>query len=216
MVAAAPTAIRLDEASVTAVLRALIAERTGYPQDMLAADLDLEADLGIDSIKRVEIVGALRLQLLPQSASGGETVREAMGPVARARSIALIASKFVDVATGLAPAVAAPVVAPVAPTLAPLAPVAPTPAHRSLLLVRPRPATPRQTPRSAPPPHHPAPDRDSPNRSPPTPSPNPSTPKPPANLPMLCASRRLVKTDGRRGLTQRRRDAEEQKERTEN
>ena len=34
-------------------------ERTGYPIDMLDPDLDLEADLSIDSIKRIEIVGEL-------------------------------------------------------------------------------------------------------------------------------------------------------------
>lgn len=38
-------------------LLALVSERTGYPTDMLGLDVDLEADLGIDSIKRVEIVG---------------------------------------------------------------------------------------------------------------------------------------------------------------
>ena len=37
----------------------LVSQRTGYPQDMLDLDLDLEANLGIDSIKRVEILGAL-------------------------------------------------------------------------------------------------------------------------------------------------------------
>lgn len=46
-----------------AVLLALVAERTGYPEDMLDADANLEADLGVDSIKRVEIVGALQKQL---------------------------------------------------------------------------------------------------------------------------------------------------------
>ena len=38
----------------------IVADRTGYPPDMLDLDLDLEADLGIDSIKRVEILGALQ------------------------------------------------------------------------------------------------------------------------------------------------------------
>ena len=37
----------------------LVSERTGYPLDMLGPDLDLEADLGIDSIKRLEIIGDL-------------------------------------------------------------------------------------------------------------------------------------------------------------
>ena len=40
-------------------LLAVVSERTGYPPDMLALDADLEADLGIDSIKRVEIAGTL-------------------------------------------------------------------------------------------------------------------------------------------------------------
>jgi len=41
------------------VLR-VVGERTGYPPDMLDVDADLEAELGIDSIKRVEISGRLR------------------------------------------------------------------------------------------------------------------------------------------------------------
>lgn len=38
----------------------LVSERTGYPVEMLDLDLDLEAQLGIDSIKRVEILGTLQ------------------------------------------------------------------------------------------------------------------------------------------------------------
>ena len=37
--------------------------RTGYPAAMLSMDADIEADLGIDSIKRVEIIGELRRSL---------------------------------------------------------------------------------------------------------------------------------------------------------
>ena len=37
----------------------IVSERTGYPREMLELDADLEADLGIDSIKRVEIVGTM-------------------------------------------------------------------------------------------------------------------------------------------------------------
>jgi len=37
----------------------IVAEKTGYPPEMLELNMDLEADLGIDSIKRVEILGAL-------------------------------------------------------------------------------------------------------------------------------------------------------------
>ncbi|MEU9128523.1 SDR family oxidoreductase [Kitasatospora sp. NPDC048540] len=41
----------------------LISERTGYPADMIEPDLDLEADLSIDSIKRTEIIGQLARHL---------------------------------------------------------------------------------------------------------------------------------------------------------
>ena len=47
---------------LTERLLALVSDRTGYPTEMLGLDADLEADLGIDSIKRVEILGALRRQ----------------------------------------------------------------------------------------------------------------------------------------------------------
>ncbi|MBW1895855.1 MAG: SDR family NAD(P)-dependent oxidoreductase [Deltaproteobacteria bacterium] len=38
----------------------IISERTGFPPDMLEADLSLEADLGVDSIKKVEVLSKLR------------------------------------------------------------------------------------------------------------------------------------------------------------
>ena len=36
---------------VTAKVLAIVAEKTGYPSDMLEMDLDLEADLGVDTVK---------------------------------------------------------------------------------------------------------------------------------------------------------------------
>ena len=45
---------------LTARLLEIVSERTGYPPDMLDLDVDLEADLGVDSIKRVEILGMLQ------------------------------------------------------------------------------------------------------------------------------------------------------------
>ena len=38
-------------------VKAIIAEQTGYTTDMLEDELDLEADLGIDTVKQVEIFG---------------------------------------------------------------------------------------------------------------------------------------------------------------
>ena len=60
---AAPAAAPAPSVDVAATLLSIVAERTGYPEDMLDAQADLEADLGIDSIKRVEIVGALQKAL---------------------------------------------------------------------------------------------------------------------------------------------------------
>lgn len=45
---------------LVARLLALVSERTGYPIEMLDLSLNMEADLGIDSIKRVEILGAFQ------------------------------------------------------------------------------------------------------------------------------------------------------------
>src|SRR5690606_13889041 len=42
-----------------AVIR-IVAEQTGYPADMLDLDLDLEADLGIDTVKQAEMFAAIR------------------------------------------------------------------------------------------------------------------------------------------------------------
>ncbi|GLY34522.1 hypothetical protein Amsp01_005460 [Amycolatopsis sp. NBRC 101858] len=51
------------EADVRAAVIGVISERTGYPAEMIAGDLDLEADLSIDSIKRTEIAGTLLARL---------------------------------------------------------------------------------------------------------------------------------------------------------
>ena len=39
---------------------AIVAEQTGYPPDLLDMDLDLEADLGIDTVKQAEVFAAIR------------------------------------------------------------------------------------------------------------------------------------------------------------
>ena len=45
------------------VLLQIVAEKTGYPVEMLELDMQLDDDLGIDSIKRVEILSALQDRL---------------------------------------------------------------------------------------------------------------------------------------------------------
>ncbi|WP_345886764.1 SDR family NAD(P)-dependent oxidoreductase [Shewanella algae] len=48
---------------VTAIMLQVVAEKTGYPAEMLELGMDMEADLGIDSIKRVEILGTVQDKL---------------------------------------------------------------------------------------------------------------------------------------------------------
>jgi acyl transferase domain-containing protein/NAD(P)H-dependent flavin oxidoreductase YrpB (nitropropane dioxygenase family)/NADP-dependent 3-hydroxy acid dehydrogenase YdfG len=58
-----PIEIAAKSASPLETLVAVVSQRTGYPTDMLDLDLDLEADLGIDSIKRIEILGLVSEKL---------------------------------------------------------------------------------------------------------------------------------------------------------
>ena len=70
MEGAAPTiAASLVQAEATAVVNenavkerilALVVEKTGYPKEMLDLDLDLEADLGVDTVKQAEMFAAIR------------------------------------------------------------------------------------------------------------------------------------------------------------
>lgn len=52
-----------DPARLEEELLAVVAERTGYPPGMLDLDMELESELGIDSIKRVEILSVLRQRM---------------------------------------------------------------------------------------------------------------------------------------------------------
>ncbi|MCC5637080.1 acyltransferase domain-containing protein [Nostoc sp. CHAB 5844] len=50
----------VDVSDLDKNLLAIISDKTGYPVEMLELEMDMEADLGIDSIKRVEILGGLQ------------------------------------------------------------------------------------------------------------------------------------------------------------
>ncbi len=60
---AAPTPARVDDGPIEKTLLGVVAEKTGYPAEMLNLEMSLDADLGIDSIKRVEILSALQEKL---------------------------------------------------------------------------------------------------------------------------------------------------------
>jgi len=56
----APLEATANANSVKERILALVVEKTGYPQDMLDLDLDLEADLGVDTVKQAEMFAAIR------------------------------------------------------------------------------------------------------------------------------------------------------------
>ena len=47
-------------ADLVALMLDVVADKTGYPVEMLDLSMALEADLGVDSIKRVEILSAVQ------------------------------------------------------------------------------------------------------------------------------------------------------------
>ena len=107
----------------TALLLAVVAEKTGYPTEMLRLEMSLEADLGIDSIKRVEILSALR----DRAPETPEADADTMG---RLRTLAEVAS-FLGAAPAssepaapslAAPSVTAAALVPPAPAAVPAAP----------------------------------------------------------------------------------------------
>ncbi|EFC80906.1 phosphopantetheine-binding protein, partial [Parafrankia sp. EUN1f] len=62
--------------AVRTALLGVVADRTGYPAEMIDTGMDLEADLGVDSIKRVQILGALQEHFPTLPAVGPERLAE--------------------------------------------------------------------------------------------------------------------------------------------
>ncbi len=55
-----PQPSTLNSSALTSTVLAVVSEKTGYPVEMLNLGMSLDHDLGIDSIKRVEILSALQ------------------------------------------------------------------------------------------------------------------------------------------------------------
>lgn len=102
-IAAAPAvaALVMDRAWFTAQLLDLVIKRTGYPKEMIRLDQDLEADLGIDSIKRVEILGSMAETMRDSASSPGAPLE--MEKLASLKTLNAIVEYL---ATALAPAAA--------------------------------------------------------------------------------------------------------------
>ena len=60
---AAPISSGVSTAKAVEVVLEVLANKTGYETDMLEMDMDLETELGVDSIKRVEILSDVQAQL---------------------------------------------------------------------------------------------------------------------------------------------------------
>ncbi len=103
---------------------AVVAEKTGYPRDMLEMDLDLEADLGIDTVKQAEVFALVRETFdIPRQ----DNVKLRDYPTLR-HVIGFVESNRPDLATAAAPALAVVAPAPVAAPALVAAAAAPTPA----------------------------------------------------------------------------------------
>ncbi len=83
----------LDRSSLTQMLLELVSDRTGYPTEMLGLDQDIEAELGIDSIKRVEILGTLQKSLPTKI---GKTVQSQMENLTRVKTLGSLADKLLE------------------------------------------------------------------------------------------------------------------------
>ncbi|OHV45827.1 type I polyketide synthase [Pseudofrankia sp. BMG5.36] len=106
--AAAPA---VDSATVSAAVAEVVAGKTGYPVDVLDPSMALESDLGVDSIKRVQILGALQDRFPGVPAVGPERLAEL-------RTLADVASFLTD-GLGLTAGTPAAVPAAVPPAVAP-------------------------------------------------------------------------------------------------
>jgi acyl transferase domain-containing protein len=58
--ATAPTTAPPGDEEITDAVVGIVAEMTGYPRELLDLDLDLEADLGVDTVKQAEVFAAVR------------------------------------------------------------------------------------------------------------------------------------------------------------
>ncbi|MGF1730227.1 phosphopantetheine-binding protein [Photobacterium kasasachensis] len=111
----APAASGLDAAQIQSTMLDVVADKTGYPSEMLDLAMDMEADLGIDSIKRVEILGTVQDQLPALPELNPEDLAECrtLGEIVDYMNSKLSAAPVSTTATVETPAsVAAPIATP--------------------------------------------------------------------------------------------------------
>ncbi|MDT8287818.1 MAG: phosphopantetheine-binding protein, partial [Elusimicrobiales bacterium] len=101
--AAAPAPVHSAGPDVSRVLLEIVSSQTGYPVESLNPDMDMESDLGIDSIKRVAILSELQ-EKLPQAP---RITPEQLGTIRTLRQVAAHLSAATAPAPAAAPAKAA-------------------------------------------------------------------------------------------------------------
>ena len=84
----------VDVNNLTHNLLEIVSEKTGYPTEMLELTMDMEADLGIDSIKRVEILGAMQSRFpdLPKADTAALAEMRTLGQIVEYMSASEIAN----------------------------------------------------------------------------------------------------------------------------
>lgn len=87
-----------DDLELTTVLLSIVSDRTGYPTELLGLDLNLESDLGIDSIKRVEIVGEFGRRVVR---SHGIALQDVIAEVTSAKTLRTIVESTQNVISGV-------------------------------------------------------------------------------------------------------------------
>ncbi|MGA9538247.1 MAG: SDR family NAD(P)-dependent oxidoreductase, partial [Desulfobacterales bacterium] len=123
-----PAGERNPNALLTSLID-VVSELTGYPVEMIKPDMDIEADMGIDSIKRVEILSAIEEKM-----PGLQTVSP--GDMGRLKTLGQIAD-YLGSSSGVSATDVKPAKTPAeaASTAVPESEVAPVPLRRRVIRV---------------------------------------------------------------------------------
>ena len=98
-----------NDIDFTEMLLDVVADKTGYPKEILTVEMDLELDLGIDSIKRVEIFSAINEdnpgmpEVDPAIMADIKTLGDVIDFIER--SLGQISSSGIEPATAITPAI---------------------------------------------------------------------------------------------------------------
>merc|ERR1719440_1776758 len=126
--AAAPSSgSAVSPAKATEVVLAVLAAKTGYEPDMIEMDMALETELGVDSIKRVEILSDVQKELNVEA--------QDVAALSRTQTVGEVVEAMIKELGGAGGAVAAPAAPVAAPVAASSSGVSPAKATEVVLAV---------------------------------------------------------------------------------